>query len=139
MAEPFSLAASIAGLISLGVEITQITRRYVHGVRRASKDVKEFLHELAALVKILRQLDHLLSRDRNGEANFDQTSVLFKTHDACRKELTAVRSKLLSRSRGHNIIRALTWPLVKKDHQQTIATIHRCIQTFQFALTIDGW
>ena len=139
MAEPISLAASIGGLISLSIEITQIARKYFHGVRRASTDVKEFLQELAALVKILRQLEGLLHRDRFDEANFDQTSVLFLTHNACRKELTAIRSRLLSRSRGHRILRALTWPLVKKEHQQTIAAIYRWVQTFQFALTIDGW
>ena len=116
MAEPLSLAASIAGLISLGLEITKFTRNYVHGVRRASKDVEEFLQEHAALIKILRHLDELLKSDRIGEANFDQTSVLFLAHDACRNELTAVRSKLLSRSRGHRILRALTWPFVKKEH-----------------------
>ncbi len=139
MAEPLSLAASIAGLISLGLDISQITRKYVRGVRRAPKDVKELLQELAALVKVLRQFSELLDRDRIGEAAFDQTSVLFLAHEACRKELTTVRSKLLSRTRGHSIIRALTWPFVKKEHQQTIAAIHRWVQTFQFALTIDGW
>lgn len=139
MAEPVSLAASIAGLISLGVEITKITRNYVRGVRRTSKDVEEFLQELAALVKILRQLDKLLKSYTIDEVNFDETSVLFLTHDACRKELTAIRSKLLSRNRGHRILRALTWPFVKKEHQRTIAGIHRWAQTFQFALTIDGW
>jgi len=139
MGEPVSLAASIAGLLSLGVQVSQIARDYVNGVRRASNDVEEFLQELGALVKVLRQLDELLKGDRIGKVNFNQTSVLFLAHDACQKELIASRSKLLSRSHGHKIIRALAWPFVKNEHQQTIAAMHRWVQTFQFALTIDGW
>ena len=64
MREPFSLATGIAGLISLGLEVTKITRQYVQGVGNAAKDVDELLTELSALVAVLRQLAGFLQNDR---------------------------------------------------------------------------
>ena len=52
--DPLSLATGIAELISLGLEVTKITRQYVQDVRSAAKDVGELLTELSALVVVLR-------------------------------------------------------------------------------------
>ena len=139
MVDPFSLATGIAGLISLGLEITKNTRQYFQGVRNAVKDVDELLKELSALVDVLRQLAEFLKSNRVGKNNFDQTSVLLLTHNACEEKLTAIRLKLLKRSSDLKVIKTLMWPFVKKEHRQTVATIHQWVQIFQFALTIDGW
>ena len=139
MDDPFSLATGIAGLISLGLEVTKITRQYVQDVRNAAKDVDEFLTELSALVAVLRRLAGFLKDDRVAKLNFDQTSVLLLTHRSCEEKLKAVRLKLLKRSKDARIIKTLTWPFVRKEHRQTVAIIHQWAQTFQFALTIDGW
>lgn len=138
MVDPFSLATGIAGLISLGLEVTEKTLQYVQGVRNAAKDVDEFLEELSALVYVLRQLVEFLNSNRFSKASFDQTSVLLLTHNACEEKLKAIRLKLLKRSNDLKLIRALMWPFVKKEHRQTVAIIHQWVQTFQFALTIDG-
>ena len=139
MGDPFSLATGIAGLISLCLEVTKITRQYVQGVRNAAKDVDEFLKELSALADVLRHLVKFLRSDGAGKTNFDQTSVLLLTHRACEEKLKAIHLKLQKRSNDLKLIKTLMWPLVKKEHRQTVATIHQWVQTFQFALTIDGW
>lgn len=139
MVDPFSLATGIAGLISLCLEVTDITRQYVQGVRNAAKDVDEFLKELSALVDVLHQLLDFLKRVRVGGNRFDQTSVLLMTHSACEEKLKEIRLKILRRRGDLKIIKALMWPFVKKEHRQTVVAIHQWIQTFQFALTIDGW
>ena len=139
MGEPVSLAASIAGLISLGLEVANATQKYVHGVRHAVKDVDEFSQELFALIHVLRQLDNFLRDDGATASKFSQTSVLRMTHSACEQELQAINSKLLKRSEDHSTMKSLSWPFVKKDHQQTIAVLRHQVKTFQYALTIDGW
>ena len=138
MADPFSLATGIAGLISLSLEVTKIAQQYIQGVRHSSKDIDDFLQELAALTDVLRQLDAFLKKDEAGARSFDQTSVLVKTYKACRSSLEKTRSALQSRVNEHKLLKALTWPFVGKEHQEVISAILRWIHTFQFALTIDG-
>ncbi|KAK0513833.1 hypothetical protein JMJ35_003555 [Cladonia borealis] len=138
MADPFTLATGIAGLISLSLEVTKIAQQYINGVRHSSKDIKDFLKELVALTDVLRQLDAFLKKDEAGERSFDQTSVLVKTYKACRNSLEKTRSALQSRVNECKLLQALTWPFVGKEHQQVISAIQRWIHTFQFALTIDG-
>ena len=139
MGDPFTLVTGIASLISLGLEVTKITREYIHGVRNATKDVSELLRELAALVDVLNQLHEFLKDDRAGKQNFDHTSVLLLTHSACEHKLKAVRMKLLKRIKDPKFVKTLTWPFIKKEHQQTVVVVHQWVQIFQFALTIDGW
>lgn len=138
MADPFSLAAGIAGLISLSLEVTKIAHQYTQGVRNSSKDIEDFLQELAALTDVLRQLDSFLKKDEAGKRSFDQTSVLVKTYKACRSSLEKTRSTLQRRVNEHKFLKALTWPFVGKQHQEIIVTILHWIHTFQFALTIEG-
>ena len=138
MFDPFSLATGIAGLISLSLEVTKIAQQYIQGVRNSSKDINDFLQELAALTDVLRQLDAFLKKDEDGERSFDQTSVLVETYKACRRSLEKTRSALQSQVNQHRLLKALTWPFVGKEHQEVISAILRWIHTFQFALTIDG-
>ena len=138
MADPFSLATGIAGLISLSLQVTKITQQYIQGVRNSSKDINDFLQELAALTDVLRQLDAFLKKDEAGARSFDQTSVLVKTYKACRSSLEKTRSALQSRVNEHKLLKALTWPFVGKEHQEVVSAMLRWIHTFQFALTIDG-
>ena len=138
MFDPFSLATGIAGLISLSLEVTKIAQLYIQGVRNSSKDIDDFLQELAALTDVLRQLDAFLKVDEAGKHSFNQTSVLVETYKACRSSLEKTRSALQSRVNEYKMLKALTWPFVGKEHQQVISAILRCIHTFQFALTIDG-
>ena len=138
MVDPFSLATSIAGLISLSLEVTKVAHQYIHGVRNSSKHIEGFLQELAALTDVLRQLEVFLKKDEAGERSFEQTSVLVKTYEACRSCLEETRTTLQRRINEHKLLKALTWPLVGKEHQEVISAISRWIHTFQFALTIDG-
>ena len=138
MADPFTLATGIAGLISLSLEVTKTAHQYIQGVRNSSKDIEDFLQELAALTDVLRQLDVFLKKDETGKRSFDQTSVLVKTYKACHNSLEKTRSTLQRRINEHKLLKALTWPFVGKEHQEVISAILRWIHTFQFALTIDG-
>ena len=137
MADPFALVTGVAGLISLGLEITILTRQYVHGAHNASKDVRELLQELSALDSVLRQLGQLLENDRIDKASFNRTSALFQTQGACEAKLKEMYTRLAKRH--DKSTKALAWPFTKKEHLEAVMAIHRWVQTFQLALTVDGW
>ena len=137
MTDPFTLATGVAGLISLCLEITILTRQYVHSARNASKDLRELLQELSALDGVLRQLSQFLENDAIHEASFSRTSALFQTQSACEAKLKDICTRLLQRH--DKPTSAWTWPFTKTEHREAVMAIHRWVQTFQFALTIDGW
>ena len=138
MADPFTYASGIAGLISLGLEVTKITRSYIRSFRKAKKDAEEMLLELRALSDVLCRLAEFLKHSKSWESEFDRTSALFLSHIACGNKMRRMRAKLL-RGRNSRFFKSTVWPFEKEDHQANITALHRWVQTFHFALTIDGW
>lgn len=55
-ADPLSVAASIAGIISLADSVSRLTFRYVKAVKNAERDVQNLLGEVKSLADILRTL-----------------------------------------------------------------------------------
>lgn len=137
MAEPFSVATGIAGLISLTIDISKITHAYVHNVRNASKKASELDHTLAALTQVLEQLELLLKKEIAGVPTFRQTSVLFLNYDRCKATLQEVRSKFDSSFRRS--METLIWPFREKKHQKAVADIHLWMQIFYYALDVEAW
>ena len=60
------LVTGAADLVNLCLEVVAISQEYVHGVRRASKDVEEFLQELSAFTCVLQQFEEALEKDEAG-------------------------------------------------------------------------
>src|SRR5450432_2926625 len=56
MADPLSLSAGIAGLLSLTIEITRISYQYISGVKEAPKSVHAIIIEVTSLENILRDI-----------------------------------------------------------------------------------
>ena len=46
--------------------------------------------------------------------------------------------KLQKWSQKHRLLNALEWPFIGEAHRLAVASIRRWMQTFHFALTIDG-
>ena len=138
MADPFTLATGIGGLIHLTYEVTQITRHYLHDVQNAAKDINELLAELAALADVLPRLHQFLQVNGTTQRDFSQASVLVLAYQACEEQIQNIKSKLAKMSNSRKIMKSLTWPFVGKEHRETISCIHRWVQIFHFALTIDG-
>lgn len=138
MIDPFTLATGIGGLIHLTYEVVQITHHYFQGVRNAAEDIRELLAELATLNDVLPRLHQFLQVDKTTQSGFSQESVLVLAYQACKERLQMIESKLSKKSNNRKIIKSLAWPFVGKEHREIISSIHRWVQIFQFALTIDG-
>lgn len=141
MADPFTIATGVAGLLSLTIQVTQATVEYVQGVKKASVAVEEFRRELKALADVLTLFEDFL-KVQAPKLAFRKTSVICAASSSCEQQLQKVLTKLENNLKGGRISRAvdrLIWPFDEKDHHKVVEDLHRYIQTFQFALNISGW
>ncbi|KAL8993479.1 MAG: hypothetical protein Q9188_007322 [Gyalolechia gomerana] len=132
--DPFSLAAGVAGLVTLVVKITKLVTNYFHGVRRAIEAANELLDELKALRLTLTHLEILLRNDKKDA--FSSTSILVKSTDACSNKLTMLHTKLQDTVRQP--LQKLRWPLNASFHHEILQHIRNYTQSIHFALTLDG-
>lgn len=132
--DPFSLAAGVAGLVTLVAKITKLVTNYFHGVRRAIEAANELLDELNALRLTLNHLENLLRNDKKDA--FSSTSILVKSTDACSNKLTMLHSKLQDNVKQP--LQKLRWPLNASFHHEILQHIRNYTQSIHFALTLDG-
>jgi hypothetical protein len=139
MAEAVALASGIAGLLSLAIEITKISHRYVSSFKGASKAVQSYFRELSALQGSLVQLQRIAEDPENEE----QTGFLRSTVgvDECHKELDGIRQKLQKRTADRafpSTLNRLTWPFVEDETCRLVKTLHRYQALFSSALSADS-
>ena len=140
--DPLSLAFGVAGLMSLTLELTKLVSTYTGSVRQASTESQELAVELSALSHVLEKLERFLSNQDAVYNTFDNTSILYSTVHTCHGKLNLLKSileKYMKTSEGRKWYRSLVWPLKGVNHVQTVGTLRRCVQIFQFSLTVDGW
>lgn len=141
MADPFTIATGVAGLLSLTIQVTQVTVEYVKGVKNVSAVVEEFRQELMTLAHVLGLLDEFLKVEARNVA-FTNTCALSAANFSCEQQLQKLLVKLEKNLKGGRISRAidrLKWPFDEKEHHKAVEDLHRYVQTFQLALTINGW
>ena len=135
------MAASVAGLASLTLEVSRTINSYCKAVKDARKDLETVDQELAILRDILHQLDQLLRSQRMKSKFFDSCSVLATSLDLCINCIVKVSSMLQSLESGGlaRVWERMKWPFSEREMQKTLTTLRRCTATFQFSLTIEGW
>lgn len=159
MAEAVAFASGIAGLLSLAIQITTLSHRYISGFKGASKAVQSLFRELSALEKVFKQLHAIANNPEFSkfEAHLQALLGVAECHD----ELEQIRQKLLKRQpeereeprkRGADggqesqkrqvggAITAprnrLTWPFAEEETQRRVEVLHRHQVTFTSALGI---
>ncbi|KAK1754032.1 hypothetical protein QBC47DRAFT_414936 [Echria macrotheca] len=139
--DPLSLAASVAGLASLTLEVIKLTTSYVDSVKNAPKESLQLAQELSALAKALSDFDQFLKSQNQGAMQFERTSTLVIAATSCRDSLSSLRvtlAKFMDRSEGRKWYRRAMWPLKGQGHSNAIAVLQRFTQIFHFSLTING-
>jgi hypothetical protein len=139
MMDPLSLAAGIAGLISLAGATLKVTRDCIHEARHGRETAQEFVQELDILHFNLSRLDKFLRSETEAIGHFDDTSVLVSSTHACRNKLTTLHNKLLEGSQARRLsLHTLAWPPKVKEHRDMIIELRAFAHWVQFALTING-
>lgn len=138
--DPLSIAASLAGLVSLTSRVSRTIGSYCKSVKDARKDVQETAQELVSMYDVLHQLDGLL-RSQQLKTKIDSNSVLAKAIAVCGNNVERLSSKVqrLELDGLARVWEKLKWPFNEKEMQKILATLRKCAATFQFSLTIEGW
>lgn len=148
MADPLTLATSVASLISLTLQVATLTTDFANYTSDAIRGPKSLFSELKALSSVLEQLEALLTAQTSC-LTFTKTSVLFVANEGCRKELGILLEKLKKhgsvRKDGTDggkvryVLRRIQWPLQARETRDAVEGIHRYVEVFMFALNIEGW
>ncbi|KAF8246352.1 hypothetical protein K440DRAFT_366346 [Wilcoxina mikolae CBS 423.85] len=139
MADPLSIASSIAGLITLVGSLIQLSSSY------ASNNTDDLLDRLRLLDQVLQKLEAFLRSEDTDKCFLDKESVLFRAINSCQEKLENVFDKLERTSKKRALsslsagIKSLKRPFVEESYKELIANLDGYIQTFGFSLSIDGW
>lgn len=138
MADPLSIAASIAGVISLADIVFVRTRKYLSSAKNADKDVKDLSQEVLLLSGALHSLSKLaqaLDTDGLKDQNLEQLRMHHIA--ACHATLDQVRKKL-EKFEHNGTRRKLVWPFVSDRTKELLAEISRHKENIDLALTADS-
>jgi hypothetical protein len=91
MAEPLSVASSIAGLIQLADLISRATFKYIKEAKGAAKEIQSLLEEADDLFATLHKLELVVSRYE--DHSFDST-VVAKRIRSCQVLLEKIKARL---------------------------------------------
>jgi hypothetical protein len=131
------LASSVAGLLSLAIQVADISHRYLSSVKNSSKTIKGYFRELEVLKLVLGKFDDL-AKDPNTATHFSSANITIV--DRCREELENLRSKLQKRSRDLTFpksLNRLTWPFAEDETGRLVALLHRYQTSFHAVLSAD--
>lgn len=127
------LGATVAGLLSLTITVIEISHRYFSNAKNATRTIRGYFRELEAL-KLL--LDDFKNIQTQGFSTATTTAL-----QGCHSELEQLRSKLQKRSSETAFSKAvhrLTWPFAEEETRRLIEVIHRYLDVFTAALSVDN-
>lgn len=138
MADPLSIAASIAGVISLADIVFIRTRKYLSSAKNADKEVKDLAQELLLLSGALHSLSRLAQAlDADGLKDKHIDNLRMHHIAACHATLDEVAKKL-KKLEDNTTKRKLVWPLVSDRTKEFLVEIARHKQNIDLALTADS-
>lgn len=141
MADPLSIAAGIAGLCGLTIQISQLTYHYFSALKSASDNQALFIQELSALTSVFLRLRQATQIDGLGDIIDPRQPVISKTViEDCKKRLEKVKVVLERKAWEHGVGRklgALVWPFQEKEMKETMEMLHRFHAVFASALATD--
>ncbi|KAH7165235.1 ankyrin repeat-containing domain protein [Dactylonectria macrodidyma] len=148
--DPISIAASIAGLVSLADVVFRATSKYVKAVRRSRQDVEDLLGEVKTVSLLLHNLSLVafeLETESTSSATLDQQSHNVKPHhlQGCQKLLGRLEKGLIRTSTGlestsslKRVNSSLKWPFSSAETKEMLQEIQRHNQTISLALAADS-
>lgn len=126
MTDPLSVAASVAGLISLAGAVLGKCYAYTSGVVNAPNEAKRLTDEVTNLAGVLATVQDITSHSEHDADAKDITNAL----QSCETTLLELESLLNSRSYQSRIPRTqrtfnrILWPLTKTKTSELVAQIH---------------
>jgi hypothetical protein len=144
MIDPFTLGTSIVGIVSLAIQVAQITTTYIGDVHYAQTEINNLVLQLSTLSEVLQKLHELLRSGAIEDTFFQPGSGLCLVLQSCQKQLESLYKKLYrkndkERTKLSASIQRLKWPLEKNECVEATRRLYERSQTFHFCLTIANW
>ncbi|CAG9989664.1 unnamed protein product [Clonostachys byssicola] len=144
MADPLSVSASIAGIISLADIVFRYVFRYARAAAGAKDEIQALSAEIHDLGGVLRNLD-ALCRTLEAEPNqgFDPSlrlHCLFQiqgTFDKIEKKLKRPTEAFNKRAKPTELREKLKWPFTSSDTKDLLAKLSRYKETLTLAASMD--
>ena len=139
--DPLSIAAGVAGLITLTGQLSRSLVAYGKAAKREREDLQLLLTEVSLLQSLLQRLDSFLRSNGVANVTFHHTSALKASLAICEETALDLNERLgkLEAPRLSRAVERLKWPFSEKEVDRVLETLRRCTSTFQFSLTLEGW
>lgn len=144
MAAGLNIASAVAGLLSLAIDVTQLTQSFVSGISRESSIISMYLEELIALKKVLSDVQDMILLYPQTATIFEiMPSSLLSTTDLrdCQHELEQLYHTLRQRRDNASLsatFKRLAWPFKEDETGRLVNVLRRCRDNIQVSLAIDG-
>ena len=143
MADPLSIAASIAGLLALCGKIISEGYTFANSVHNCPKELPLYLQEISLLSAVFAQFTALASANTQPASALQQVVASSATTD-CEQLLKVVENTVkqcqqIQRQRGNNLRKALIWPFKERETKETLERLRHFRDHFGVALSVDAW
>lgn len=142
MADPLSVAASVAGLVSLADIVVQHLVRYIREVQDAKSEVSALLREVSTLGGILKSLEVVVAQLDSGPVDTSsQTHVIHSCYTLLERlrNLLEAKDPTGSRRTFATITKKLFWPISKPESERLLKELERHKATLGLALEADSF
>lgn len=141
MADPLSIASGVAGLVSLAIEATKLTRKYLTEVRHANESVLQCLEALLLLRDVLDRLQASVKTASQSELLALRPKLTDHTSfDRCKRQLEDISRRLEELFDSNGKVRKrfmLSWPFNKHETLEIIHRLYSYRDIFVATLTAD--
>lgn len=131
MADPLSLAASLAGLVSLADTVFRYVYKYMRGAVAAKEEITRIAQELQSFIGILRGVQ-VLAQSLEEEGDTYDPSIRVHHVYYCEQTLNKIYDRMKraaqkiekGRSKG-GLVQQLKWPFSKSETQEVLEELER--------------
>lgn len=144
MADPLSLAASLAGLVSLADSVFRHVYKYVRGAMAAREEITKIAQELQSFTGVLRGVQALAQSLEEEGDTYDPSirvhhvyyceQTLNKIHDKMKRAAQKVEK---TRSKG-GLVQQLKWPFSKLETQEVLQELERHKANMNLGIATDS-
>jgi hypothetical protein len=141
MSDHLSVAASIAGLITIADIVVRRGYCYLHDLKDVEKDAKKLIDEVNLLSGILHSLKNVAEYLESDDYEFDPATQIHYVN-ACQKSLLRIQEQLdgadpTSTSGVKKLKKKLKWPFEKHKTEELLADIEKHKATMTLAMSAD--
>jgi hypothetical protein len=142
MADGLSIAASIAGLISIADIIVRRGFKYAKAVKDADKSVKALIEEVNSLSGILHSLKNVAETLQDDQVAFEPATQIHYVEDSYQtlqkvQKLLDEADPVAGEGRIDSTKRKLKWPIAGSRVKELLSEVERHKATMTLAISAD--